>query len=163
MVSRSMAWRMASRTRLSCMTGFSWPSTPLYYYSDQNSIDFMDTIAYYLREVGMKVETVQSQQGTVDLFQTRNYDVGYKGLSAFNIAEWYGEYSSGNANFRRGRDQPMISQLARSISYRYQGLPKVTPSGSFTQLVLMKTLLPMLLQLDKGPAGRQLRLQHTPA
>ena len=72
----------------------------LYYYSDQNSIDFMDTIAYYLREVGMKVETVQSQQGTVDLFQTRNYDVGYKGLSAFNIAEWYGEYSSGNANFR---------------------------------------------------------------
>ena len=72
----------------------------LYYYSDQNSIDFMDTIAYYLREVGMKVETVHSQQGTVDLFQTRNYDVGYKGLSAFNIAEWYGEYSSGNANFR---------------------------------------------------------------
>ena len=72
----------------------------LYYYTDQNSIDLMDTIAYYLGEVGMKVETIQSQQGTVDLFQTRNYDVGYKGLSAFSIAEWYGEYDSTNANFQ---------------------------------------------------------------
>lgn len=72
----------------------------LYYYSDQDSIDFMDTIAYYLGEVGMKVETIQSQQGTTDLFQTRNYDVGYKGLSAFSIAEWYGEYDSTNANFQ---------------------------------------------------------------
>lgn len=72
----------------------------LYYYSDQDSIDFMDTIAYYLGEVGMKVETTQSQQGTTDLFQTRNYDVGYKGLSAFSIAEWYGEYDSTNANFQ---------------------------------------------------------------
>lgn len=72
----------------------------LYYYTDQTSIDFMDTIAYYLGEVGMKVETIQSQQGTTDLFTTRNYDVGYKGLSAFSIAEWYGEYDSNNANFK---------------------------------------------------------------
>lgn len=72
----------------------------LYYYSDQTSIDFMDAIAYYLGEVGMKVETIQSTQGTTDLFSTRNYDVGYKGLSAFSIAEWYGEYSSTNANFK---------------------------------------------------------------
>ena len=72
----------------------------LYYYSDQNSIDFMEAIAYYLGEVGMKVELTQSSQGTTDLFQTRNYDVGYKGLSAFNISEWYGEYGSAHANFR---------------------------------------------------------------
>lgn len=72
----------------------------LYYYSDQTSIDFMQTIAYYLGEVGMKVETIQTQQGTTDLFSTRNYDVGYKGLSAFSIAEWYGEYDSNNANFK---------------------------------------------------------------
>lgn len=80
----------------------------LYYYSDQTSIDFMDAIAYYLGEVGMKVETVQSTQGTTDLFSTRNYDVGYKGLSAFSISEWYGEYASTNANFKNifgGDDQ----------------------------------------------------------
>ena len=57
----------------------------------------MEAIAYYLREVGMTVETIQSQQGTTDLYQTRNYDIGYKGLSAFSIAEWYGEYQSTNA------------------------------------------------------------------
>ena len=72
----------------------------LYYYSDQGSIDFMQAIAYYLGEVGMKVEVIQSSNGTQDLFQTRDYDVGYKGLSAFDISEWYGEYSSTNANFQ---------------------------------------------------------------
>lgn len=72
----------------------------LYYYSDQGSIDFMEAIAYYLGEVGMKVEVTQSSQGTQDLFQTRDYDVGYKGLSAFDISEWYGEYSSTNSNFQ---------------------------------------------------------------
>ena len=72
----------------------------LYYYSDQASVDLMDTIAYYLGEVGIKATAVQSQQGTTDLFQTRNYDIGYKGLSAFSIAEWYGEYDSSNANFQ---------------------------------------------------------------
>ncbi len=73
----------------------------LYYYSDQTSIDFMDAIAYYLGEVGMKVETVYSQQGTTDLYETRNYDIGYKGLSAFSIAEWYGEYNSKNVYFQK--------------------------------------------------------------
>lgn len=89
----------------------------LYYYSDQDSIDFMDTIAYYLGEVGMKVETIQTQQGTTDLFQTRNYDVGYKGLSAFSIAEWYGEYDSTNANFKNifGGDT-LFDELSNAIA-----------------------------------------------
>lgn len=79
---------------------FNRPIRILYYYSDQTSVDFMDAIAYYLGEVGLKVELTQSSQGTTDLFQTRNYDLGYKGLSAFTISEWYGEYQSGNANFQ---------------------------------------------------------------
>lgn len=72
----------------------------LYYYSDQASVDFMQAIAYYLGEVGMKVEVTQSSNSTQDLFQTRDYDIGYKGLSAFDISEWYNEYSSTNANFQ---------------------------------------------------------------
>ena len=74
----------------------------LYYYSDQNSIDFMEAIAYYLGEVGMKVELTQSSQGTTDLFQTRNYDVGYKGLSAFNISEWYEGFDFGDCRLLPG-------------------------------------------------------------
>ena len=72
----------------------------LYYYSDQATIDFMDAIAYYLGEIGMKVELINTTNGTQDLFQTREYDIGYKGLSAFDISEWYGEYNSSNANFK---------------------------------------------------------------
>lgn len=77
----------------------------------------MEAIAYYLREVGMTVETIQSQQGTTDLYQTRNYDIGYKGLSAFSIAEWYGEYQSTNAYFQNifGGDT-QFDELATQIA-----------------------------------------------
>ena len=34
------------------------------------------------------------------MFTVRDYDICYKGLSAFSIAEWYGEYDSTNANFQ---------------------------------------------------------------
>ena len=93
----------------------------LYYYSDQGSIDFMEAIAYYLGEVGMKVEVTQSSNGTQDLFQTRDYDVGYKGLSAFDISEWYGEYNSTNSNFQNifGGDtafDDLIAQYAAATS-----------------------------------------------
>lgn len=72
----------------------------LLYYKDQTSLDFMDAIVYYLGEIGMKAEYTVTSNGTQDLFQTRNHDIGYKGLSAFDISEWYGEYNSANANFR---------------------------------------------------------------
>lgn len=100
---------------------FSHKFRILYYYSDQGSIDFMEAIAYYLREVGMDVEVIQTSQGTQDLFQTRNYDIGYKGLSAFDISEWYGEYNSANANFRNifGGDtafDDLITKLASATT-----------------------------------------------
>ena len=93
----------------------------LYYYTDQASVDFMEAIAYYLGEVGMKVELTQSSNGTQDLFQTRDYDIGYKGLSAFDISEWYNEYSSTNANFQNifGGDtsyDALLSELSASTS-----------------------------------------------
>ena len=72
----------------------------LLYYSDQTSLDFMDAIVYYLGEAGVKAEYTVTSQGTQDLYQTRNYDIGYKGLSAFDVSEWYGEYNSTNSNFR---------------------------------------------------------------
>lgn len=93
----------------------------MYYYSDQASIDFMEAVAYYLGEIGMKVELTQSSQGTQDMFQTRDYDIAYKGLSAFDLSEWYGEYQSGNANFQNifGGDDSfdaLISDLLSSTT-----------------------------------------------
>lgn len=95
---------------------FSKPFRILYYYTDQTTIDLMDAIAYYLEQVGMKVQTVQSQQGTTDLYQTRNYDIGYKGLSAFTIDEYYAEYLSSNANFKQifGGD-PQFDDLVNQL------------------------------------------------
>lgn len=79
---------------------FTRPIRILYYYSDQATVDFMDAISYYLGEIGLKTEVVKTSSGTQDLFKTREYDIGYKGLSAFDISEWYGEYSASNANFK---------------------------------------------------------------
>ena len=79
---------------------FNYTLRILLYYSDQTSQDLMDAIVYYLGEIGMKAEYTVTSNGTQDLFQTRNHDIGYKGLSAFDISEWYGEYNSTNANFR---------------------------------------------------------------
>lgn len=71
-----------------------------YYYKDQTSIDFMEAIAYYLGEVGFNVELFYAANGSTDLYQTRNYDLALKGLGAFDISEWYGEYSSTNPFFQ---------------------------------------------------------------
>lgn len=79
---------------------FNRPIHIVYYYSDQATKDFMDAISFYLGEIGLKTEVEKADNGTQALFQTRWHDIGYKGLSAFDISEWYGEYSSSNANFR---------------------------------------------------------------
>ena len=70
-----------------------------YYNNDQTSIDLISTVAYYLEQAGMKVETTLSNDGTTDLFTTRDYDIGFKGKSAFSIDEWYTEYLSTDALF----------------------------------------------------------------
>ena len=72
-----------------------------YYYPDQTSIDFMDAIAFYLGEVGIKTDVMAFQNdATTELYNTRDYDLALKGLSAFGYEEWYGEYKSTQANFQ---------------------------------------------------------------
>lgn len=71
-----------------------------HYYSDQTSITFMTAIAQQLKALGMKVEMLKFQgDATTELYTNRNYDIALKGLSAFNVGEWYGEYS--NSNFEK--------------------------------------------------------------
>lgn len=97
--------------------GFDYNTTlrVMYYYTDQATVDFMEAIAYYLSEIGVNVELTQSTQSTQDLFQTRDYDIAYKGLSAFDLSEWYNEYSSTNANFQNifGGDTSFDSLLTQ--------------------------------------------------
>lgn len=70
-----------------------------YYNNDQTSIDLINTAVYYLEQAGFTVEATLSNDGTTDLFTTRDYDVGFKGLSAFSMTEWYSEYLSSSATF----------------------------------------------------------------
>ena len=61
----------------------------------------MEAIAYYLGEVGITCDVQMFQEsGTQGMFITRDYDLTYKGLSAFDISEWYSEYTSSNKNFQ---------------------------------------------------------------
>ena len=70
-----------------------------YYNNDQTSIDLIQTVVHYLEQAGLTVEATLSNDGTTDLFTTRNYDIGFKGKSAFSIDEWYTEYMSSDALF----------------------------------------------------------------
>jgi len=55
----------------------------------------LTAVAQQLGDLGMKVEFLPFQgDATTELWTNKNYDIALKGLSAFNIAEWYGEYSN---------------------------------------------------------------------
>jgi len=70
-----------------------------YYNNDQTSIDLINMVVYYLEQTGIKVEATLSNDGTTDLFTTRDYDIGFKGKSSFSMEEWYSEYMSSDALF----------------------------------------------------------------
>ena len=70
-----------------------------YYNNDQTSIDLINMVVFYLEQAGLKVEATLSNDGTTDLFTTREYDIGFKGKSSFSMEEWYSEYMSTDALF----------------------------------------------------------------
>lgn len=70
-----------------------------YYNNDQTSVDLINAVVYYLEQLGLTVEATLSNDGTTDLFTTRDYDIGFKGKSAFSISEWYTEYLSTDSLF----------------------------------------------------------------
>ena len=78
-----------------------------YYYADQTSIDLMTAIGQYLANVGIKTD-VQKFQGdaTTAIYQIREHDLVFKGLSSFGYEEWYGEYATDSSSFVRiiGKD-----------------------------------------------------------
>lgn len=85
-----------------------------YYNNDQTSIDLINTVVYYLEQLGLTVEATLSNDGTTDLFTTREYDMAYKGKSAFILNEWYTEYLSTDSLFKNifGGDTSFDSGVA---------------------------------------------------
>lgn len=77
----------------------SRPLRLCYYSSDRTTEDLVSTLVHYLENAGLKTEVFLSNDGTRDLFITREYDIALKGKSAFSVDEWYSEYLSGDSLF----------------------------------------------------------------
>jgi peptide/nickel transport system substrate-binding protein len=55
----------------------------------------LTAMAQQLEDLGMKVEFLPwTGDATSELWTNRNYELALKGLSAFNVGEWYAEYSN---------------------------------------------------------------------
>ena len=66
-----------------------------HYQSDAPSIAFMTAVAQQMQALGLKVEMLKfAADATTELYKNRNYEISLKGLSAFNMGEWYAEYTN---------------------------------------------------------------------
>lgn len=66
-----------------------------YYYTDDISKKFMQSLKEQLEAIGLKV-TVTEPNG-MSIFDYDDYDIVLKGLSTYDVSEWYAEYQSTNA------------------------------------------------------------------
>lgn len=71
---------------------YSHPLKFFYYYTDQTTIDLMDAIAYYLDQIGVKMEAVFTSNSIGDIYEGRTHDIAYFGLSAYDNLSWYQMY-----------------------------------------------------------------------
>ena len=100
---------------------FSQPIKLQYYYTDQQTIDLIDTIKYYWEQIGVKVETSLMKGNLLELiYSKRDYDFLYAGLSAMSMEEVYGLFHTdsplGVQVFGGAKDKwdPLIDQLRRT-------------------------------------------------
>jgi len=74
---------------------FNTPVKLACYYADQGSADFMDAVVAYLTDVGMKAEWILlTGDLTAQLYETRDYNLTYAGLSAMAVEEAYNGFHS---------------------------------------------------------------------
>lgn len=86
----------------------------------------LTAVAQQLTDLGMKVEFLPFQgDATTELWTNRNYEIALKGLSAFNVGEWYAEYSNPATFEKLLGAQPayaaLNSQLLQATSVRQTG------------------------------------------
>lgn len=65
------------------------------YYADQGSADFMDACVAYLSDIGMKADWVlMTGDLTTQIYEVRDYNFCYAGLSAMAVEEAYNRFHS---------------------------------------------------------------------
>ena len=86
----------------------------------------LTAVAQQLTEIGMKVEFLPwTGDATTELWTNRNYELALKGLSAFNVGEWFAEYSNPATFEKLLGAQPkyaaLNTQLIQTTSFRDTG------------------------------------------
>lgn len=76
---------------------YSTPYVIAYSQTDQTFTIFLEKVVHYLGEIGMNVELLLIPLD--EIFENTNYDMCFKGLSAFSIEDWYREYNTKNNKF----------------------------------------------------------------
>ena len=98
--------------------GWDWDYTLriLYYNKDDTTKNLIQAVIYYLESIGMKVESTLSEDGTTDLFTTRNYDIGCKGTGPLDV--YYSEFASTSETFKNiyGGDTDFDAPIAALMS-----------------------------------------------
>ncbi len=98
--------------------GWDWDYTLriLYYNKDDTTKNLIQAVIYYLESIGMKVESTLSEDGTTDLFTTRNYDIGFKGTGPLDV--YYSEFASTSETFKNiyGGDTDFDAPIAALMS-----------------------------------------------
>lgn len=92
-----------------------------YYYSDKTSIEFITQVRFYLEAIGLTVETFKVTDSNKELYEDREFDISYKGLSAFLVDEWYNELVPGDTNILQNNLHneefpPLVEQLMETIN-----------------------------------------------
>ncbi len=78
---------------------FNRPLKIGYYYSDSNSIYFVQTIGDYLKAVGFEVEFIR-EDSIEDHYQNRNFDILIKDKEIVHESDWYLELRSDHNSSR---------------------------------------------------------------
>jgi peptide/nickel transport system substrate-binding protein len=130
-----------------------------HYHFGPADIIFMSAVAQQMQALGMKVELTRFVgDATTELYTNRNYDIALKGLSTFDVSEWFSEYS--NPNFARilgaqPKFAELNSQLATAVTLKQRAaaLKALQELEQDTLLKLPVHLLPAYVYVSKRVSG----------
>ncbi len=87
-----------------------------YFTKGQSTADLMSAIAVYWRAIGLKVSLERFEgSGSQHMFRTRDYDVCYKRLSAFNHAAVYEEVAGSGVMQSSIYNMPVYDELISEL------------------------------------------------
>lgn len=106
------------------------------YYSDQQSKDVCEAAVYYLNEAGFDFELVFITGDAVQgIYETKDYDLCYAGLSAMGPEEAYGAFCNLDQTMLMGKVRPILHGDDNKFEGLYNELLITTDADRRTELL----------------------------